>query len=130
MDVEECHACLWYQNFPNFFCKFLVIVRIVTFVDSQSNEVLPVPDQLDHSIVQQNTIPPRNNFQGNNKSMAHNDFQWLPFQWLQHSYATFFAFLTLMLQSDWSGTGSTSLLWLPTNVTILTITKNLQKKIN
>ena len=31
--------------------------------------------------------------------------------------------------ADWSETGSTSLLWLSTNVTILTITKNLQKKL-
>ena len=33
-----------------FFCKFFVIVRILTFVDSQSNEVRPVPDQSDSTI--------------------------------------------------------------------------------
>ena len=32
------------------FCKFFVIVKIVTFVDRQSNEVRPVPDQSDSTI--------------------------------------------------------------------------------
>ena len=41
----------------------------------------------------------------------------------------FLRFLGLMLRSDWSETGSTSLLWLPTNVTILIITRNLQKRL-
>ena len=40
----------------------------------------------------------------------------------------FLHFLGLMQRSDWSETGSTSLLQLQTNVTILNTTKNLQKK--
>ena len=41
----------------------------------------------------------------------------------------FLHFLGLMLHSDWSETGSTSLLWLPTNVTFLTITKICPKNL-
>ena len=62
--------------------------------------------------------------------IGHNDFPWLPFQWLYNVLELrFLHFLGQMLRSDWSETGSTSLLWLPTKVTILAISKNLRKKI-
>ena len=35
----KCHACVWYQNV--FFCLFLIVVRIVTFVGSQSDLLSP-----------------------------------------------------------------------------------------
>ena len=46
---NESYAYDGYQNFSNFLCKFMW-VRIVTFVSSQSNEVLPVSDQSERSI--------------------------------------------------------------------------------
>ena len=47
---KECHAYDGYQNFCNFFLQ-IFSDRIVTFVGSQSDEVLPVSDQSEHSII-------------------------------------------------------------------------------
>ena len=37
MNVTHVWHCVWYQYFSLFFCLFLVVVRIVTFVGSQSD---------------------------------------------------------------------------------------------